>query len=115
MSIDITKIVVAVIGLLSAVITGFLIPWIRSKTGINNGQIEENTRWILETVVTVAVRAAEQLYNSDQGKEKKAYVIQVLAEQGYIADIEQIDEAINSLIESVVYVCHQEKKPVQEG
>ena len=115
MNIDITKIVVALIGLLSAAITGFLIPWIRSKTSINNSQIEENTMWILQTVVTVAVQAAEQMYNSDQGKEKKAYVIQVLADQGYIADIEQIDEAINSLIESVVYTCHQEKKPVQEG
>ena len=110
MTIDITKIVVALIGLLSAVITGFLIPWIRSKTGINNGQIEENTMTILRTVVTVAVQAAEQMYNSDQGKEKKAYVIQVLADQGYIADIEQIDEAMNSLIEAIVYELRLEQK-----
>lgn len=111
MKIDITQIVVAIIGLLSAVITGFLIPWIRSKTGINNGQIEENSMVILRTVVTIAVQAAEQLYNSEQGKEKKAYVINVLAEQGYILDPNKVDDAIDSLIESIVYEVHQEKKP----
>ena len=107
MNIDITKIVIALIGLLSAVITGFLIPWLKSKIGINNGQITENQRALLELAINTAVTAAEQLYNSDEGQEKKAYVIRILKEQGLYVDTEAFDAAI----EAAVLELHAALKP----
>ena len=102
MTFDITQIVVALIGLLSAVITGFLIPWIKSKININNDKISDNQRAILKQIIVTAVTAAEQLYNSDQGKEKKAYVVDLLEKQGYHVD----NEALDSAIEAAVYELH---------
>ena len=55
MTIDLTSIANAVIALIAAIITAFVIPWIRSKT--TAAQFEKIKMW-----VTVAVEAAEQLY-----------------------------------------------------
>ena len=64
-----TSIANAVIALIAAIITAFVIPWIRSKT--TAAQFEKIKMW-----VTVAVEAAEQLYTgSGRGAEKKAYVV----------------------------------------
>ena len=98
MNIDITKIVVALIGLLSTVLTGFLIPWLKSKIDINNGKVSENHTAILKMIINTAVKAAEQLYNSDQGKEKKAYVVNLLVEQGINVDMPEIDAAIEAAV-----------------
>ena len=57
MTIDLTSIANAVIALIAAIITAFVIPWIRSKT--TAAQFEKIKMW-----VTVAVEAAEQLYIS---------------------------------------------------
>lgn len=72
MTIDLTSIANAVIALIAAIITAFVIPWIRSKT--TAAQFEKIKMW-----VTVAVEAAEQLYTgSGRGAEKKAYVVEFL-------------------------------------
>ena len=98
MNIDITKIVVALIGLLSTVLTGFLSPWLKSKININNGKISENQSYMIKLIINTAVKAAEQLYNSDEGKEKKAYVINLLKEQGLDVDLPEIDAAIEAAV-----------------
>ena len=98
MRIDITQIVIALIGLLSAVLTGFAIPWLKSKIDINNGKVSENQAYMIKLVINTAVKAAEQLYNSDEGKEKKAYVVNLLKEQGLDIDLPEIDAAIEAAV-----------------
>lgn len=98
MNFDITKIVIALIGLLSTVLTGFLIPWLKTKIDINSGKVSENQAYMIKLIINTAVKAAEQLYNSDQGKEKKAYVVQLLKDQGIDVDMSSIDAAIEAAV-----------------
>ena len=96
MTIDLTSIANAVIALIAAIITAFVIPWIRSKT--TAAQFEKIKMW-----VTVAVEAAEQLYTgSGRGAEKKAYVVEFLNGKGF--KIDKIDAAtLDNLIEAAVF------------
>lgn len=63
--IDITPIVNAVIALLAAGVSVFLIPWIKSKT--TDAQRKELLEW-----VKIAVAAAEQLYNGRAEARKRS-------------------------------------------
>ena len=90
--VDITPIVNAVIALIAAVISAFLIPWIKANT------TEQQRQTILE-LIKIAVAAAEQIYQGEgRGEEKKQYVLNFLASKGIAVD----DEAINAAIESYV-------------
>lgn len=92
MTIDLTSIANAVIALIAAIITAFVIPWIRSKT--TAAQFEKIKMW-----VTVAVEAAEQLYvGSGRGAEKKAYVVQFLQEKGFTLDPDSLDKLIEAAV-----------------
>ena len=92
MTIDLTSIANAVIALIAAIITAFVIPWIRSKT--TAAQFEKIKMW-----VTVAVKAAEQLYKgSGRGEEKKAYVVQFLQEKGFTLDPDSLDKLIEAAV-----------------
>lgn len=51
--------------------------------------------------------AAEQIYNSDEGAKKKAYVVSILQQQGYSANTSVIDAAI----EAAVLKLHAELRP----
>ncbi len=95
--VDITPIVSAVIVLLCALISAFLIPYIRSRTSAD--QLAEIEAW-----VKIAVAAAEQLYTSAQGEEKKNYVLNFLTERGYNIDLIEL----NNLIEAEVLKLHAE-------
>lgn len=90
--IDITPIVNAVIALLAAGVSVFLIPWIKSKT--TDAQRKELLEW-----VKIGVAAAEQLYEGQgRGEEKKKYVLEFLASMGFTVD----EEAVNAAIEAAV-------------
>lgn len=90
--VDITPIVNAVIALIAAVISAFLIPWIKANT------TEQQRQTMLE-LIKIAVAAAEQIYQGEgRGEEKKQYVLDFLASKGIAVD----DEAINAAIESYV-------------
>lgn len=89
---DITKIVEAVITLLFAVLTTFLIPFLKEKIGT----IKFDK---MEIVVRAAVQAAEQIYTeSGKGKEKKAFVEKFLQDKGIIIDTDLIDILIESSV-----------------
>lgn len=62
------KIMLSVISLCGAIITGILIPYIKSKIG--DSKFER-----LLYYVSVAVRCAEQIYTPEQWEEKKKYVM----------------------------------------
>lgn len=90
---NITIIIEAAFALIAAVITAIVIPYIKSKTTAQ--QQAEINAW-----VKIAVSAAEQIYNgSGRGEEKKAYVLNWLAEHGITLDEARID----ALIEAAVY------------
>ena len=94
---DYTQIISAVIALISALVSAFLIPWLKTK-------IDANKLQTIKTYVEIGVKAAEQLYAATDGEEKKAYVINFLAEHGIRFDVSTIDQ----LIEDAVLQLHHE-------
>ena len=95
MTIDLTQIILAVITLLFGVLMRYVIPNIKSKTDAN--QME-----IIRAAVKSAVYAVEQLYKSKPGQEKKQMVIEALATQGYILDVDNVEEKMDLMIEAFV-------------
>lgn len=94
---DYTQIISAVIALISALISAFLIPWIKTK-------IDADKLQTIRAYVEIGVKAAEQLYDATDGQAKKAYVLSFLAEKGITFDSEVIDK----LIEASVLQLHHE-------
>lgn len=90
--IDLTPLANVLIVLLASIITVWVIPLIKSKTSA--AQQESIKRW-----VNIAVTAAEQIYGSGNGVNKKAYVVDFLKSKGFSLNTDEID----SLIESSVY------------
>lgn len=96
---NITTIIEAVITLIIAVFTAFIIPFIKSKTTVQQ-------QAALMALVRIAVSAAEQLYRgSGLGKQKKEYVISWLDAHGLTVDAEKLD----AMIESAVYELRKEE------
>jgi len=95
---DITQVVVALIGVLAAVVTAQLIPWIRQKTGA--------VKWerFLD-IVAVAVGAAEQMGLSGVVKDKLAYAetqVRIAMErQGLWYDGETVRAAIEAAVKAM--------------
>lgn len=90
--IDLTQIVNCILALIGAIITGIIVPWIKSKT-------TENQRKELLAWLEIAVQAAEQIYNgTGLGTQKKEYVIHFLQEHGYDVDSEMIEAMIESTV-----------------
>ena len=97
--IDLTPIANAAVTLATALITAFLIPYIKSKT-----TTEQQTQ--IKAWVRIAVSAAEQIYNGPgRGIEKKEYVQDFLQSKGYKVDFDTLD----TLIESEVSLLWQDK------
>lgn len=95
MSDNLFKIIVALIPVIGAVITGFLIPWINSQVG--NEKLAAYTEWAKK-----AVQYAEMIYTPEQWAEKKAYVTVFMSD--YIngaLSAEQIDVLIESAVKEL--------------
>lgn len=104
MEINITPIAQAIIALVAALISAFVIPWIKSKA--TNEQTANILRW-----VEIAVAAAEQLYESTDGAAKKNYVIAYLRGKGITMNEEDVENAI----EAAVIKLHNELYKGGEG
>lgn len=89
---DFTPIFEAIITVVSLVLTGVVIPYIRQKIG------EEKTE-NLKKMVSIAVKAAEQIYGSKTGQQKKDYVVSFLFSKGLVFDVDEVE----ALIEAEVY------------
>lgn len=94
---DLTPIINAAIALLAALVSAFVIPWLKRKTTAQDR--EELLKW-----VEIAVAAAQQLYHQLNGLERKQYVQAFLASKGYDVN----DEDVNSAIEAAVLKLHHE-------
>ena len=114
MTINLTPILQALIGLLAALITYRLIPWIKARTtSEQQGQLRAATK--------IAVFAAEQLFGAGHGNDKLNYAMDWLEEHGYTVDRAQIEaalyEEINSgffSIDSVNISAEGKEKPPED-
>lgn len=99
-NIDLTPIIEALIAFISAVFTFFVLPKVTAylKEKLTAEQREKLRQW-----VQIAVAAAEQIYGSKKGKEKKDYVVSFLLSKGFVFDIDEV----TALIESEVYKLTQ--------
>lgn len=88
--IDLTPILQALIGLLAALITAKIIPWIKARTTTQQ-QI------LLQATVDILVSAAEQLYGAGHGPEKLQYVKDELELRGFTVDTAAIEAAVREL------------------
>lgn len=94
-TIDLTPICEAIIALLAAVITMYLIPWIKSKTN------EQQQRYI-HAAVKVAVYAAEKFYGAGNGDVKLAYAQRILEDNYNIKlDAHKIGAAVDAAIKEM--------------
>jgi len=96
MNIDLTQIILAVITLIGSIITTFLVPLLNTKLKIAKANLSETQAMLLDLAISTTVAAAEQIFRSDEGKQKKAYVIEQLRQQGYDVDSGAIDAAIEA-------------------
>ncbi len=95
-NINLTPIIEAVIALISVIFTVYILPKLRAYL---QEKLSAEQRKTLAEVVGVAVKAAEKLYGSKMGVEKKQYVLNYLENKGIQFDIEEVE----NLIESFVY------------
>lgn len=104
-NIDLTPLIQALILFASSVISIYLLPKVKSylTEKLSAEQRENLKKW-----VRIAVAAAEQLYGSKKGQEKKQYVIDFLYSKGIVFDADEVE----NLIESEVYKLTQDYKIV---
>ena len=98
---DYTELIKAIATVVFIVLSMFVIPWIK-KT------ISAETLDKIFMYVEIFVAAAEQLFNASEGAEKKAYVLQRLAEMNFKVDPEILD----AHIEAAVLKLHNELKEI---
>ncbi len=89
---DYTFIFELITTLVSLVITGFLIPFLRKR--LSDEKADELRKWI-----TIAVEAAEQLFGGKTGQKKKEWVVAFLLSKGIVFNVDEV----TALIESEVY------------
>ncbi len=94
-TIDITTIANAVIALAAAIITTFIIPWIKSKTTEN--QRRDFLEW-----AKIAANAAEQIYKGPgRGAIKKRYVLNFLKNKGFSVDEKSVEAALEAAVKEI--------------
>ena len=92
MTIDLTQIVIALIGVLGTIVTTCLVPYIKSKVTVN--QYNTIRHW-----VNIAVEAAEKIYNeSGMGAEKRSYVKNFLISKGFDLNDMEVEVMIESAV-----------------
>lgn len=96
---DYTPLFEFIITLISAIVSCFLIPTLKKK--LTKEKQEQLSYW-----VGVAVKAAEQLFGSKAGQQKKEYAVAFLLSKGIVFDVDEV----TALIESEVYKLSAESK-----
>ena len=89
---DYTLLFEGILTVLFALITLYVVPWIKTKLSAED--LNEIMKW-----VKIAVQAAEMIYKeAGMGKAKKAYVIEYLNNIGVKYDADKIDGMIESAV-----------------
>lgn len=90
------EVILALIPVLGAIITYFIIPYI--KTNMDSAKLAQYKEW-----ATLAVKSAEMLWReTGHGEDKKTYVVNFLTEMFNSRKITITEEQMNVLIESAV-------------
>lgn len=94
--IDLMPVITGVITLVSALLTVFAVPYV--KSALSADKLERLSTW-----VKVFVHAAEQLFiGSGRGREKLQYVADMLRKKGYTIDVDDTTDAVRAMIEAAV-------------
>ena len=92
--IDFTPLFEAIITLLAAVITAYVVPWI--KTRYSEEQLNK-----IKSVVEIAVYAAEKAYGAGNGDKKLEYVETVLQTYNIQVDTVRLRVLVDSVIKKM--------------
>lgn len=90
---NLTAVFDAFVRLFFAVLAAIVLPKVVSWV---NARLDAEERNRLGDAVAIAVGAAEQLFKSEQGKEKKQYVLKLLHDQGFDVDFDEVDAAVEA-------------------
>lgn len=104
---DKTELIITLIGLLSTIITAFVIPYIKSKTKTENTKAKYESLMTLVAIIKEYVNGAEQLLGAGTGEQKKKLVVELLEKAGV-----EVDENVDAIIEAAVYAMNEIKKEV---
>lgn len=104
--IDLTDIITAVLALIAALITRYVIPWIKEKT-----TLDQQRR--LQAAIDTVVFAAEKIYGAGNGKEKKEYALKALRSKGYDINDEMVSAGIEAAIMALDLGKKELKPPVE--
>lgn len=97
------KIIVGIISILGAILTGIVIPYIKEKIG--NEKLTKYEYW-----VNYAVKAAEMIFvEQGMGEEKKEYVVNFLNEMFNKNKVVITKEQLNILVEAAVRTMKSEE------
>ena len=98
------QVILALIPVLGAIVTYFIIPFLKEKVG--NERLTQYKEW-----ATLAVRAAEMIWTeTGHGADKKAYVVSYLNDLFNENKVVITEEQINILIEAAVQELNKNKK-----
>lgn len=95
----ILKILLSILAILSALVSGLLIPYLKTK-------INTNSRSEIIRLVEIAVTAAEQIFRPEKdgkgrGEEKKEFVINYLYHKGIKLSMEDLDILIEAAVKEL--------------
>ena len=90
--VDLTQVITAALTLIMALVSAFLIPYLKSK--LNAETLSKVQFW-----VNIAVEAAEMIYvGTGRGQEKKEYVVNFLNSKGFTLNMTEIDNLIEAAV-----------------
>lgn len=90
--IDLTQVILAAIALIAALVSAFVVPWLKSN--FTATQLQNIVMW-----VNFAVEAAEMIYKgAGRGEEKKQYVLEFLKSKGFTLNTAEIDALIEAAV-----------------
>ena len=87
---DWTKVFLALLTIIGAVITGMLIPWFKSK--LNAEQLNKLDYWL-----RIFIAAAETAFGKGEGAKKKQWVLERICSLGLTFDLDAVSDAIDGL------------------
>lgn len=99
---DYTQIILAVLAIISAVITSVIIPYLRKHTAVLNEQMDAGQREKLDYWMNIFITAAESIFKeTGGGATKKAWVIGQLRYLGLVFDERIVSDAIEGVFQQL--------------
>ena len=111
MEIDITVIIVFVIGLLFGLL-GQGVNWLKAYLAGARGKVNQDWVWVLDEIAAIGVRAAEQVYKGQKDKalEKLNYAANYLAIEAEKRGLKLDRKQIETIIEAKVFDIFTDNK-----